>query len=322
MLKPKKVIDMDLFHDIKGGNNESESVVEEVKNPKNNQKPSKNDINKYAQKLSNLKGKINCNPPNEDIEHWDGTFKVDEPLIKKEQDTLGDINSLLLRGCYLRNTPYCIGIAVYLGKESKIMMNSKKPPRKVSNLMIKMNHMLYTVFFFQLCIITTFATLSTIWTRTKGKDYAYIDENGKNPTFFTWFIQLLTFWVAYSHMIPISLYVMIEVLKLIQALLIKWDEDIGANPSTDEKSAECKNSDLIEELGQVDFIFSDKTGTLTCNQMIFKSCTVGGKIYVAKPKEEGKDEKEDSKHDSTSNINGLIETDTNYNQLYWEDECK
>lgn len=170
---------------------------------------------------------------------------------------------MLLRGCYLRNTSYCVGIAVHLGKESKIMMNAKKPPRKVSNLMRLMNKMLYTVFGFQLFIISVFATCSVIWTSSKGKDYEYIDEDGDNPTFWTWIIQLLTYWVAYSHLIPISLYVMIEVLKLVQALFIKWDQDIGANPDIDEKEAECKNSDLIEELGQVDFVFSDKTGTLT-----------------------------------------------------------
>jgi phospholipid-translocating ATPase len=46
-----------------------------------------------------------------------------------------------------------------------------------------------------------------------------------------------------------------------------------------DKFGMCKNSDLIEELGQVDFIFTDKTGTLTQNKMIFKKCTVGSMVY-------------------------------------------
>jgi phospholipid-transporting ATPase len=46
---------------------------------------------------------------------------------------------LLLRGCKLRNTEYCIGFTVYMGAESKIMMNAKKPPTKVSNVQRKMN---------------------------------------------------------------------------------------------------------------------------------------------------------------------------------------
>jgi magnesium-transporting ATPase (P-type) len=52
---------------------------------------------------------------------------------------------LLLRGCTLRNTEFCIGFAVYMGPESKIMMNAKKPPTKISNVQKKMNTMLYSV---------------------------------------------------------------------------------------------------------------------------------------------------------------------------------
>ena len=42
--------------------------------------------------------------------------------------------------------------------------------------------------------------------------------------------------------------------------------------------ANCKNSDLTEELGQVQMIFSDKTGTLTQNKMEFKKCQVSGSL--------------------------------------------
>jgi len=62
-------------------------------------------------------------------------------------------------------------------------------------------------------------------------------------------------------MIPISLYVIIEVLKLILAGLIRGDECMKDEETN--KKAECRNSDLIEELGQIEFVFSDKTGTLT-----------------------------------------------------------
>lgn len=110
-------------------------------------------------------------------------------------------------------------------------------------------------------IIILYATLSTIWLKDKGEKYTYLDLSKSGNSFGVWIIQLFTYWVAYSHMIPISLYVIIEIQKLILAWLIKSDEcmyDAETN-----KRAECRNSDLIEELGQVEFIFSDKTGTLT-----------------------------------------------------------
>ena len=150
------------------------------------------------------------------------------------------------------------------------MMNAKKAPIKVSNLMRLMNFFLYTVFALQLCMIIVLSSISVAWKRSNlSKDYTFesdVDSPNTNAGWYigTWIVQLLTFWVAYSHMIPISLYVMIEVMKLVQGTLIKGDEDLRDWTGNKEYS-DVRNSDLIEELGQVQFIFSDKTGTLTQN---------------------------------------------------------
>ena len=123
-----------------------------------------------------------------------------------------------------------------------------------------MNKMLYSVFIFQMALIVLFAILSVIWTGNNAERHGYLDLI-KEPGFGTFFLQFLTYWVAYSHLIPISLYVVLELVKLAQAYLIKkdvvmYDKEVNA-------FAQCRNSDLIEEMGQVEFIFSDKTGTLT-----------------------------------------------------------
>ena len=78
-------------------------------------------------------------------------------------------------------------------------------------------------------------------------------------------------------MIPISLYVIIEMLKLGQASIISKDVDLYCQE--DGYFSTCRNSDLIEEMGQVQLIFSDKTGTLTQNKMVFKKISVDGIIY-------------------------------------------
>lgn len=101
--------------------------------------------NKYSENLSQLTGTIECDRASENLEKWDGTVVLNE-LPEDKKKAYCDIDNLLLRGCYLRNINYIHGIAVYLGRESKIMMNAKKPPHKVSNLMKMMNYMLYSVF--------------------------------------------------------------------------------------------------------------------------------------------------------------------------------
>jgi magnesium-transporting ATPase (P-type) len=183
---------------------------------------------------------------------------------------------MLLRGCYLRNIDYCVGLVIYVGAESKIMKNAKKPPKKVSAIMTMMNYMLYSVFAFQLLLIGTYAGISVSWTNNEGQVAKYLNLPG-GAGGLTAFYSVLTFWVAYSHLIPISLNVAIEVLKLTQGALV--GRDAKMYDAETEKYALSRTSDLIEELGQVDFVFSDKTGTLTQNKMMFRKCSVNGVIY-------------------------------------------
>jgi magnesium-transporting ATPase (P-type) len=108
--------------------------------------------------------------PNADLDNWEAVMSSNK--LKREYP--GSIKNLLLRGCYLRNVDMCYGIVIYVGMNTKIMKNTKKPPSKMSDVMKKMNKMLYTVFFFQLIIILLFATLSMKWRS---------DEKGKHGYF-------------------------------------------------------------------------------------------------------------------------------------------
>lgn len=91
------------------------------------------------------------------------------------------------------------------------------------------------------------------------------------------FFHFLTGLMLYGYLIPISLYVSIEIVKILQSIFINQDQDMYYEDT--DKPARARTSNLNEELGQVHTILSDKTGTLTCNSMEFVKCTIAGIAY-------------------------------------------
>ena len=220
--------------------------------------------------LSEYKGSMECDLPNENLNGWNCNLRDNagsKPLGMKQ---------LLLRGCVIKNTGKTYGIVVYTGRDTKIVLNSKKPPSKVSNVLRQMNRLLYSIFFLQIAICLTFALFGMVWNDRIGVEHTYLNLH-KTASISQFLQNVGSFMVAYSTLIPISLYVSLEVVKLGLSYFINNDLDMYY--AVDDKRANCRTSDLIEELGQVEFVFSDKTGTLTCNVMEFKRCTIGGEIY-------------------------------------------
>lgn len=94
----------------------------------------------------------------------------------------------------------------------------------------------------------------------------------------------LPFWTyikILQIMIPLSLYVTIELCKILQVYHIHNNVDLFDQQTN--KKTECRAMNITEELGQVQHNFSDKTGTLTENKMIFRRCTINGIDYNHPP---------------------------------------
>ena len=102
--------------------------------------------------------------------------------------------------------------------------------------------------------------------------------------------DILTFIILYNNLIPISLIVTMEVVKFQQAQLINSDLDMYYAKT--DTPALCRTSSLVEELGQIEYVFSDKTGTLTRNEMEFRCCSVAGVAYAAEVDESRREEAE------------------------------
>lgn len=88
----------------------------------------------------------------------------------------------------------------------------------------------------------------------------------------------MSYIILSNNMIPMSLIVTMEICRLFIGSLI--DSDVDLYYEFNDTPATARTSSLVEELGQIDYIFSDKTGTLTCNIMEFRNITIGGIAYA------------------------------------------
>ncbi|XP_064784790.1 phospholipid-transporting ATPase IA-like isoform X2 [Oncorhynchus masou masou] len=236
---------------------------------------------KDADRLSRLSGCMECESPNRHLYDFVGVIRLEghRPVpLGPEQ--------ILLRGARLRNTQWVNGMVVYTGHDTKLMQNSTRPPLKLSSVEHITNTLILALFGCLLAISLVCSAGQTLW-KTQYGDFAwYMDLNYGGAANFG--LNFLTFIILFNNLIPISLLVTLEVIKFIQAYFINWDMDMHYEPT--DTSAMARTSNLNEELGQVKYIFSDKTGTLTCNVMQFKKCSIAGVAYghnTDSPEEEG-----------------------------------
>ena len=225
--------------------------------------------------LSRLSGRVRSEQPNSSLYTYEATLTMSAGGGEKELPLAPD--QLLLRGATLRNTPWVHGIVVFTGHETKLMRNATATPIKRTQVERMVNIQILTLVSI-LIALSIISSVGDIIVRTTAKQklaYLYYDD-AHGPRHF--FSDIFTYWVLYSNLVPISLFVTIEVVKYYHAFLINSDLDIYYDRT--DTPAICRTSSLVEELGQIEYIFSDKTGTLTCNMMEFRQCSIGGIQYA------------------------------------------
>ncbi|RDX83241.1 Phospholipid-transporting ATPase 3, partial [Mucuna pruriens] len=230
------------------------------------------------EKASEFKGEIQCEQPNNSLYTFTGNL-----IIQKQTLPLSP-NQILLRGCSLRNTEYIVGVVIFTGHETKVMMNTMNVPSKRSTLERKLDKLILTLFatLFMMCFIGAIGSAIFV---NKKYFYLHLDSSEKgsaqfNPKnrFLVFILTMFTLITLYSTIIPISLYVSIEMIKFIQSTQF-INKDLSMYHNETNTPALARTSNLNEELGQVEYIFSDKTGTLTRNLMEFFKCSIGGELY-------------------------------------------
>ncbi|XP_017424998.1 probable phospholipid-transporting ATPase 4 isoform X3 [Vigna angularis] len=233
--------------------------------------------------FKDFSGTIYCEDPNPNLYTFIGNFEHENQVYPL------DPSQILLRDSKLRNTDHVYGVVIFTGHDSKVMQNSTKSPSKRSTIEKKMDYIIYTLF--TVLILISFISSIGFVAKTKyqAPTWWYLRPDNIEYQFdpekigLAGMSHLITALILYGYLIPISLYVSIEVVKVLQATFI--DQDIQMYDDETGTPAEARTSNLNEELGQVDTILSDKTGTLTCNQMDFLKCSIAGTAYGVRSSE-------------------------------------
>lgn len=227
---------------------------------------------------------IESEPPHANLYSYSGAVRWKQADTKGIEGGYADmaepisINNMLLRGCSIRNTEWVLGVVVFTGEETKIMLNSGITPSKRAQISKDLNwNVVYNFFIlFMMCLVSAVVQGHTWGEGNNSLDFFEFGSYGGTPGL----NGFITFWAAiilFQNLVPISLYISLEIIRTAQAFFIYSDTfmyyerlDYPCTP---------KSWNISDDLGQIEYIFSDKTGTLTQNVMEFKKATINGVPY-------------------------------------------
>jgi phospholipid-transporting ATPase len=235
-------------------------------------------------KLSQGSSCVECEHPNNSLYTYSGNLSIGAPLFPQPKKISLNPSNMLLRGSNLRNTEWVVGIAVYTGHDTKVMMNSTDTPSKRSHVEKQMDGVVITMLLSLAILGTASAVFCSQWITSSAARHWYIDVNEQDVTFnpdnktLVGTISFFTSYVLYGYLIPISLYVSLEFVKVFQGFVFLNKDRKMYHKDTDTPAV-ARTTNLNEELGMIHTVLSDKTGTLTCNSMEFFKCSIGGVSY-------------------------------------------
>ncbi|KAF1812685.1 phospholipid-translocating P-type ATPase [Eremomyces bilateralis CBS 781.70] len=239
---------------------------------------------KHARDCEKAEFVIESEPPHANLYVYNAVARWNQRDPKNEQAPGVEMaepitaNNLLLRGCILRNTEWALGVVIFTGQETKIMLNSGITPSKRAKLSKDLNwYVLYNfVILFCMCLIAgIYSSVSWAQGRTSANHFEYGNYGGTATL-----NGLITFCagiILFQNLVPISLYITLEIVRTLQAFFIYSDVLMYYEPI--DYPCTPKTWNISDDVGQIEYIFSDKTGTLTQNVMEFKKCTINGEAY-------------------------------------------
>ncbi|XP_069425307.1 probable phospholipid-transporting ATPase IIB isoform X5 [Ovis canadensis] len=198
--------------------------------------------------LFSINAYVYAQKPQLDIHSFEGTF-TREDSDPPVHESLSIENTLWASTVVASGT--VIGVVIYTGKETRSVMNTSNPKNKVGLLDLELNQLTKALFLALVALSVVMVTL----------------QGFAGP----WYRSLFRFLLLFSYIIPISLRVNLDMGKAAYGWMIMKDEHI---PGT-----VVRTSTIPEELGRLVYLLTDKTGTLTQNEMVFKRLHLGTVSY-------------------------------------------
>ncbi|KAM3498512.1 hypothetical protein MY10362_008171, partial [Beauveria mimosiformis] len=218
--------------------------------------------------IANCKANFFVEDPNPQLFNFEGSVSADGKSVPLS------LNEVIYRGSAVRNTSAIVGIVINTGEECKIRMNSNQHPSAKKPALEKIVN----------CVVVTLATYVVVlsvgvsmgyvhWQRSYERKAQYLN-NATIP-----FYQIIiAFIIMFNNVVPLALYISLEIVKIGQLLLL--NSDVSMYDEETNTPARCNTNTILENLGQVGYIFSDKTGTLTDNIMKFRKISVAGTVWL------------------------------------------
>ncbi|KRK06441.1 phospholipid-transporting ATPase IF isoform X4 [Drosophila yakuba] len=219
-------------------------------------------------------GMIECESPTTDLYSFNGKIELkggDGRVLPLSAE------NVLLRGSRVKNTECVIGCAVYTGMISKLQLNSRLTRNKNASSETYINRFLIVILLALIAIVTLLYFLKRYNELFVIPKLTYLGDATDSYSVKQFLQDYLSFLILFNYLIPISLYVTIELQRVIGSWFMEWDLELYEN-ETDQPCV-VNTSNLNEELGQINILFSDKTGTLTKNEMNFQQCSINGSKF-------------------------------------------